>query len=81
MSENPTSEVATEWATTAMAGQGKIGVARVYAAPEPGQGSRILVDRLWPRGLSKEAAGLDEWCKTIAPSDELRSPSGLRRWS
>jgi uncharacterized protein YeaO (DUF488 family) len=45
---------------------------RVYEAPDPADGKRILVDRLWPRGLAKAAAHLDEWLKAIAPSDELR---------
>lgn len=45
---------------------------RVYDEPEPGQGTRILVDRLWPRGLSKEKAAIDHWIKQIAPSGELR---------
>ncbi|MCX4778653.1 DUF488 domain-containing protein [Streptomyces sp. NBC_01264] len=46
---------------------------RVYDPPEPGlDGVRVLVDRLWPRGLSKEAAGVDEWAKAVAPSGELR---------
>ncbi len=48
-------------------------VARVYDPPGPGDGARVLVDRLWPRGLSKEAAGLDAWCREIAPSNELRT--------
>lgn len=47
-------------------------IARVYDPPAPDQGRRILVDRIWPRGLAREAAALDEWCKVIAPSDELR---------
>jgi uncharacterized protein YeaO (DUF488 family) len=47
-------------------------VRRVYDPPEPGDGRRVLVDRLWPRGLSKSAAAVDEWVKTVAPSDELR---------
>src|ERR671918_2989428 len=47
-------------------------IGRVYDPPDPDQGERILVDRLWPRGLTKEAAALDQWCKEIAPSDELR---------
>ena len=46
-------------------------IGRVYDPPDH-QGERILVDRLWPRGLTKEAAELDQWCKAIAPSDELR---------
>jgi uncharacterized protein YeaO (DUF488 family) len=45
---------------------------RVYEEPEPDDGRRVLVDRLWPRGLSKEKADLDEWLKAVAPSDELR---------
>lgn len=45
---------------------------RVYEEPAASDGKRILVDRLWPRGLAKAAAHLDEWLKAIAPSDELR---------
>src|ERR1700727_1237865 len=41
--------------------------------PEPDDGARVLVDRLWPRGLSKARAALDEWCKNVAPSGELRT--------
>ena len=47
-------------------------VRRVYEPAEPDDGQRVLVDRLWPRGLSKERARLDQWCKAIAPSNELR---------
>jgi uncharacterized protein YeaO (DUF488 family) len=47
-------------------------VKRVYDAPEPGDGTRVLVDRLWPRGLSKEDARLDEWPRSVTPSAELR---------
>lgn len=47
-------------------------VRRVYEPPEAADGRRVLVDRLWPRGLSKERAHLDDWCKQIAPSTELR---------
>lgn len=56
---------------------------RVYAAPEPGDGVRVLIDRLWPRGLSKDAAAVDLWLKEIAPSAELRSWFGHEpeRWS
>jgi uncharacterized protein YeaO (DUF488 family) len=46
-------------------------VARVYDAREPGR-YRVLVDRLWPRGVSKEDAALDEWLKDVAPSTDLR---------
>jgi uncharacterized protein YeaO (DUF488 family) len=45
---------------------------RVYEAPDPADGRRVLVDRLWPRGLAKAAAHIDEWLKAVAPSDELR---------
>lgn len=47
-------------------------VKRVYDPPAPSDGRRILVDRLWPRGLSKQRAAIDEWMKEIAPSAELR---------
>jgi uncharacterized protein YeaO (DUF488 family) len=45
---------------------------RVYEAPEASDGYRVLVDRLWPRGVSKEEARLDEWARELAPSSELR---------
>jgi uncharacterized protein YeaO (DUF488 family) len=45
--------------------------ARVYD-PSPARTVRVLVDRVWPRGLTKAAANLDEWCKDVAPSTELR---------
>lgn len=45
---------------------------RIYDEPSNDDGYRILVDRIWPRGVSKEAAKLDEWNKEIAPSTELR---------
>ena len=47
-------------------------VKRIYEAKSPEDGRRYLVDRLWPRGLSKEKAGLDAWLKELAPSDALR---------
>lgn len=47
-------------------------IKRIYEPPEADDGYRVLVDRLWPRGLSKEAAAVDEWLKDIAPSHELR---------
>jgi len=53
--------------------KGRGQVRRVYDAAEPGDGTRVLVDRLWPRGLSKARAQFDEWCKQIAPSTELRT--------
>jgi uncharacterized protein YeaO (DUF488 family) len=46
-------------------------VARVYDDPSP-SGSKVLVDRLWPRGLRKNGAPFDEWCKDVAPSTDLR---------
>lgn len=49
-----------------------IRIKRIYDKPEKRDGFRILVDRLWPRGLSKEKAGIDLWLKEIAPSDRLR---------
>ncbi len=48
-------------------------VGRPYDPRQRGDGLRVLVDRLWPRGLSKERADLDEWCKFVAPSTELRT--------
>ncbi len=45
---------------------------RIYEAPSDDDGVRILVERLWPRGISKEKAKVDEWLKDIAPSPELR---------
>jgi uncharacterized protein YeaO (DUF488 family) len=45
---------------------------RVYDPASPDDGKRILVDRLWPRGIKKERAKIEEWLKDIAPSDELR---------
>jgi uncharacterized protein YeaO (DUF488 family) len=47
-------------------------VKRVYDDPSPQDGFRVLVDRLWPRGISKERAEVDEWAKDLAPSGELR---------
>jgi uncharacterized protein YeaO (DUF488 family) len=48
-------------------------VKRVYEKPAKSDGTRVLVDRLWPRGLTKAAAALDAWLKEIAPTDELRT--------
>jgi uncharacterized protein YeaO (DUF488 family) len=55
-----------------MAGVRQVKVRRAYDPPEPDDGQRVLVDRLWPRGLSKQSAQLDDWCKSVAPSTELR---------
>lgn len=49
-----------------------INVKRVYEDPAATDGCRVLVDRLWPRGVSKEKAALDHWFKELAPSNELR---------
>ena len=49
-----------------------ITIKRIYDPKEPGDGYRVLVDRLWPRGISKEKASWDEWLKNIAPSTALR---------
>ncbi len=51
---------------------GILKIKRVYEEPAPDDGIRILVDRLWPRGVSKAKANIDYWLKTIAPSPELR---------
>lgn len=51
----------------------RVRVGRVYNARTAGDGTRVLVDRLWPRGLTKNRADLDEWCKQIAPSAALRT--------
>lgn len=48
-----------------------VAIARIYDDEIPA-GTRVLVDRLWPRGVSKQEANLDDWCKDLAPSDELR---------
>lgn len=60
----------------------KLKIKRVYEKPEPGDGTRILVDRLWPRGLSKAKAKLDLWLKESAPSTELRKWFGhdAKKW-
>lgn len=51
---------------------GSVGIKRIYDAPASTDGIRVLVDRIWPRGVSKESATLDLWLKDIAPSTELR---------
>ena len=60
----------------------EIKIGRVYDKPQADDGLRILVDRLWPRGLSKEKAGVDLWLKETAPGDELRQWFGHdpERW-
>lgn len=49
-----------------------IAIKRIYEEPAVDDGMRVLVDRIWPRGVSKEAATLDRWLKEVAPSTELR---------
>ncbi|OON82177.1 DUF488 domain-containing protein [Streptomyces tsukubensis] len=51
---------------------GRVRVRRVYDPVERADGARVLVDRLWPRGLAKDKAHLDDWLKAVAPSRELR---------
>ncbi|MER9653949.1 DUF488 domain-containing protein [Mesorhizobium sp. M0152] len=60
-----------------------IAVKRIYEAPEKADGQRVLVDRIWPRGIRKEDAALTLWLKEIAPSDELRKWFGHEpgRWA
>lgn len=63
-----------------------IKVKRIYETPLEEDGYRMLVDRLWPRGLKKEKAAIDEWNKTIAPSPELRvwfghKPENFKKFS
>lgn len=52
----------------------RIGIQRIYEASQDATGTRVLVDRVWPRGISRDAAALDHWYKDIAPS------TGLRKW-
>lgn len=54
-------------------GDGDVRVRRVYDAQEDGDGTRVLIDRLWPRGVAKERAAIDKWLKDLTPSKELRS--------
>ena len=49
-----------------------IHIKRVYERPDPADGVRFLVERLWPRGVKKDYLHLDQWLKEVAPSDELR---------
>lgn len=61
---------------------GKLKLKRAYAPAEPGDGQRVLVDRIWPRGVSKAEAHVDLWLKAIAPSTPLRKWFGHQpeRW-
>ncbi|MGH3783939.1 MAG: DUF488 domain-containing protein [Pseudonocardiaceae bacterium] len=55
-----------------MTRQSRVQVDRVYDEGTPEDGARVLADRIWPRGLTKNQADLDEWCKQVAPSTALR---------
>ncbi len=61
----------------------RVAIKRVYEPAAAADGRRILVDRLWPRGLTKEKAAVDLWLKEVAPSDELRKWFGHdpQKWS
>lgn len=61
----------------------RIQIKRIYDPPAPSDGFRVLVDRIWPRGVSKNAAALDLWMKTVAPSSDLRKwfNHDPERWS
>ena len=58
-------------------------IKRAYETPDPTDGFRVLVDRLWPRGLTKEKLRIDAWVKDVAPSTELRKwiHSDVSRWA
>ena len=60
----------------------RVWVRRAYVAPTHNDGYRVLVDRVWPRGVSKEHIDIDEWAKDVAPSDDLRKWFGHdpQRW-
>lgn len=55
-------------------GKARISIERAYDTPAGTEGCRVLIDRIWPRGVSKDALRLDDWCKELAPS------SALRKW-
>ena len=61
---------------------GNIGTKRIYDAPAQTDGFRVLVDRVWPRGRSKETLALDQWARELAPSDKLRKwfDHDVQRW-
>jgi uncharacterized protein YeaO (DUF488 family) len=66
----------------AKAASSEVRIKRAYEAPSPHDGTRVLVDRLWPRGVKKADAGISQWMKEIAPSNELRKWFGHdpERW-
>ena len=61
-----------------MGGRSTVRIARVYDEPDPGEGARVLVDRLWPRGLRKDDPRVGRWLPAVAPSPELRRWYGHR---
>ena len=65
-----------------MTGTAGISIARVYDGADTGPAARLLVDRLWPRGLTRDKAAVDHWIKEVAPSSELRKWFGHdpERW-
>jgi len=65
------------------AGQPDVAIKRIYEKPEPTDGYRALIDRLWPRGISRPRAALDAWLVELAPSSALRTWFGHdpKRWS
>jgi len=65
------------------AGRGDIQVKRIHEPPDPADGYRALIDRLWPRGISRPRAALDNWLIDLAPSTELRKwfHEDPRRWT
>jgi uncharacterized protein YeaO (DUF488 family) len=70
--ESSRSGCAIQRKETDMTERHTVKVGRVYDPPTRDDGARVLVDRIWPRGLSKDKAHLDEWCKSVAPSTTLR---------
>jgi len=75
-------EACWRYADASQTASGQIKLKRAYEQPDPGDGRRILVDRLWPRGVKKADAAIDFWLRDIAPSAELRRWFGHRpeRW-
>src|SRR6185369_12429350 len=70
--DSPECASATSLPLHLMSGGHSVRVARVYSQPEPGDGRRVLVDRLWPRGFRKDDPRIDTWLPKVAPSTELR---------
>jgi uncharacterized protein YeaO (DUF488 family) len=68
----PASGVGRPWKGRPLVTHVEVQVRRVYDEPAENDGIRVLVDRIWPRGLTKTKARLDEWCKGVAPSTDLR---------